>query len=77
MHGPRVSSAQRHELLPANPPTSSPRRLPFATRPACGAFFAIMQLSAADMKLLKSTKFPPEFEEKVDTTKVQMDIMKK
>lgn len=36
-----------------------------------------MQLSAADMKLLKSTKFPPEFEEKVDTTKVQMDIMKK
>ncbi|KAK0654431.1 Serine/arginine repetitive matrix protein 1 [Lasiodiplodia hormozganensis] len=29
------------------------------------------------MKLLKSTKFPPEFEEKVDTTKVQMDIMKK
>ncbi|EOD49029.1 pwi domain mrna processing protein [Neofusicoccum parvum] len=36
-----------------------------------------MQLSGADMKLLKSTKFPPEFEEKVDTTKVQMDIMKK
>lgn len=36
-----------------------------------------MQLSAADMKLLKSTKFPREFEEKVDTTKVQMDIMKK
>jgi serine/arginine repetitive matrix protein 1 len=30
-----------------------------------------------DQKLLKSTKFPPEFSRKVDMTKVNIEVMKK
>jgi serine/arginine repetitive matrix protein 1 len=30
-----------------------------------------------DMKLLKQTKFPPEFNQKVDMTKVNLEVMKK
>ncbi|KAF2756682.1 PWI domain-containing protein [Pseudovirgaria hyperparasitica] len=30
-----------------------------------------------DQKLLKRTKFPPEFDEKVDMRKVNLDVMKK
>jgi serine/arginine repetitive matrix protein 1 len=30
-----------------------------------------------DAKLLKRTKFPPEFNQKVDMTKVNIEVMKK
>jgi serine/arginine repetitive matrix protein 1 len=30
-----------------------------------------------DMKLLKQTKFPPEFNQKVDMKKVNIEVMKK
>lgn len=30
-----------------------------------------------DMKLLKQTKFPPEFNQKVDMKKVNLEVMKK
>lgn len=33
--------------------------------------------SSVDAKLLKSTKFPPEFNQKVDMTKVNVEVMKK
>lgn len=33
--------------------------------------------SGVDARLLKSTKFPPEFNQKVDTTKVNIQVIKK
>lgn len=33
--------------------------------------------SSVDAKLLKRTKFPPEFNRKVDMTKVNIEVMKK
>ena len=33
--------------------------------------------SSVDAKLLKSTKFPPEFSQKVDMKKVNIEVMKK
>jgi serine/arginine repetitive matrix protein 1 len=33
--------------------------------------------STVDAKLLKQTKFPPEFNKKVDMTKVNIEVMKK
>ena len=33
--------------------------------------------SSVDAKLLKSTKFPPEFNQKVDMQKVNVEVMKK
>ena len=33
--------------------------------------------SSVDAKLLKSTKFPPEFSQKVDMQKVNVEVMKK
>lgn len=33
--------------------------------------------SGVDAKLLKSTKFPPEFNQKVDMRKVNLDVVKK
>jgi hypothetical protein len=33
--------------------------------------------TGVDVKLLKSTKFPPEFNQKVDMTKVNLQVMKK
>ena len=33
--------------------------------------------SSVDMKLLKQTKFPPEFNQKVDMQKVNKEVMKK
>lgn len=32
--------------------------------------------SSVDAKLLKSTKFPPEFSKKVDIQKVNLEVMK-
>jgi len=32
---------------------------------------------AVDAKLLRTTKFPPEFNQKVDMQKVNVDVMKK
>ena len=33
--------------------------------------------TSVDAKLLKSTKFPPEFNQKVDMQKVNIEVMKK
>lgn len=33
--------------------------------------------TSVDAKLLKRTKFPPEFNQKVDMTKVNIEVMKK
>lgn len=33
--------------------------------------------TSVDTKLLKKTKFPPEFSQKVDMTKVNVEVMKK
>jgi serine/arginine repetitive matrix protein 1 len=33
--------------------------------------------ASVDEKLLKSTKFPPEFNQKVDMKKVNIEVMKK
>jgi len=33
--------------------------------------------SSVEAKLLKSTKFPPEFTQKVDMQKVNVEVMKK
>lgn len=33
--------------------------------------------SSVDSKLLKQTKFPPEFSRKVDMTRVNIEVMKK
>lgn len=33
--------------------------------------------SSVDAKLLKQTKFPPEFSHKVDMSKVNVEVMKK
>ena len=33
--------------------------------------------SSVDAKLLRRTKFPPEFSKKVDMTKVNIEVMKK
>jgi serine/arginine repetitive matrix protein 1 len=33
--------------------------------------------NSVDAKLLKSTKFPPEFNQKVDMQKVNVEVMKK
>lgn len=33
--------------------------------------------SKVDARLVKATKFPPEFNQKVDTEKVNMPVMKK
>ena len=35
------------------------------------------QPDAAELKLIRQTKFPPEFKEKVDTRKVNLDVIKK
>lgn len=32
---------------------------------------------SVDQKILKATKFPPEFDKRVDTSKVNIDLMKK
>lgn len=39
-------------------------------------FIAIMA-ATVDQKLLKATKFPPEFSQKVDIKKVNVEVMKK
>jgi serine/arginine repetitive matrix protein 1 len=33
--------------------------------------------ASVDQKLLKATKFPPEFNQKVDMQKVNLEVMKK
>jgi hypothetical protein len=38
---------------------------------------SILMASSVDEKLLKATKFPPEFSQKVDMQKVNVEVMKK
>lgn len=38
---------------------------------------AAIMATSVDAKLLKSTKFPPEFNKKVDMQKVNVEVMKK
>lgn len=35
-----------------------------------------MPLDAATQRVLKATKFPPEFDKRVDTKKVNLDVIK-
>jgi hypothetical protein len=37
----------------------------------------VTMATGVDAKLLKTTKFPPEFNQKVDMTKVNLQVMKK
>ena len=37
----------------------------------------VRMASSVEAKLLKSTKFPPEFNQKVDMQKVNVEVMKK
>ena len=39
--------------------------------------WAIKMATSVDAKLLRQTKFPPEFSRKVDMTKVNIEVMKK
>lgn len=41
------------------------------------ALLAIKMATSVDAKLLRQTKFPPEFSRKVDMTKVNIEVMKK
>lgn len=59
---PRDSTAQSSSISP--------------TGPSYGSAAATMALSI-DQKRLKATKFPPEFDRKVDIEKVNIDLMKK
>ena len=43
----------------------------------CIAVIVRTMASSVDAKLLKSTKFPPEFNQKVDMQKVNVEVMKK
>ena len=40
-------------------------------------FYDAAMATSVDAKLLKSTKFPPEFSQKVDMQKVNVEVMKK
>lgn len=42
-----------------------------------GALVSFAMASSVDAKLLKSTKFPAEFNQKVDMQKVNVEVMKK
>jgi hypothetical protein len=42
-----------------------------------GATATAIMATGVDAKLLKSTKFPPEFNQKVDMGKVNIQVMKK
>lgn len=47
-------------------------------RAQSGALFTSATMATGvDAKLLKTTKFPPEFNQKVDMTKVNLQVMKK
>lgn len=49
---------------------------PHRSRQGIASTLPIMA-TGVDAKLLKSTKFPPEFSQKVDMTKVNLQVMKK
>ena len=39
--------------------------------------FCVNMAASVDTKLLRQTKFPPEFNQKVDMNKVNVEVMKK
>lgn len=47
------------------------------SRPRQNTLTEFKMASSVDAKLLKSTKFPPEFSQKVDMQKVNLEVMKK
>jgi len=59
-----LGSTSKHQAL-SFPPRRSARHRP------------VIMASSVDAKLLKSTKFPPEFSQKVDMQKVNVEVMKK
>lgn len=61
------------------PPTSRPAPFAFREHRRRQRISSILPIMATgvDAKLLKSTKFPPEFSQKVDMTKVNLQVMKK
>lgn len=70
---------RRHKLLPTLLPKST---IDFTSQllhpPAAAAAHSYLTMATGvDAKLLKSTKFPPEFSQKVDMTKVNLQVMKK
>jgi hypothetical protein len=44
---------------------------------ALATSFCINMAASVDTKLLRQTKFPPEFNQKVDMNKVNVEVMKK
>ena len=64
-----LSSVELHSSIPL----PLPRLL---LSPDSVALTSIMAASV-DAKLLRKTKFPPEFSRKVDMTKVNIEVMKK
>ncbi len=70
-----TSTLLQHSIPPRIGPPRAGRRhiLPDASSAASLAAMA----SSKDSKLLKQTKFPPEFAQKVDMTKVNIEVMKK
>ncbi len=59
-----VLATESRQLLPLSPPHRS-------------GFILLAMASSVDAKLLKSTKFPAEFSQKVDMQKVNVEVMKK
>lgn len=64
--------SRRTALSPNNNKTPQHLRSSIATGIATSAM-----VLTVDQKRLKAMKFPPEFNEKVDTKQVNMDLMKK
>jgi hypothetical protein len=57
---------------------STPKHHALSVPPRKGAQHSLaIMASSVDAKLLKSTKFPPEFSQKVDMQKVNVEVMKK
>ena len=54
-----------------------PSSCPFFPSPSSSLPHIANMASSVDAKLLKQTKFPPEFSRKVDMTKVNIEVMKK
>jgi hypothetical protein len=75
-------SGDASDIIPTAPSSLLPREPPklyfesYAPQPGATSTSATMA-TGVDAKLLKTTKFPPEFNQKVDMTKVNLQVMKK
>jgi hypothetical protein len=64
----------RFPILPQLSPSTS---TPTTVSPPLHRRRTASMATGVDAKLLKSTKFPPEFNQKVDMQKVNIQVMKK